>query len=93
LHELLGNGPLTTRDLWAAAREGGVSASTLFRARHELDIRSEQVFAGGKRDTYWLLPGQRLRDVLPPEEVVPDLEEWLAPLRERYPTPTPLDEV
>ena len=41
---------------------------------------------------YWLLPGQKLPDSVPPENVVPDLEEWLAPLREKYPPRCPLDE-
>ena len=47
---------------------------------------------GSTRLDYWLLPGQRLSDVLPQEVSMPDLEEWLAPLREQFPSPTPLDE-
>jgi hypothetical protein len=38
-------------------------------------------------------PGQQLPDTVPPEDAPPDLEEWLAPLRERFPPPTPLDDM
>jgi hypothetical protein len=38
--------------------------------------------------TYWLLPGQKL-----PDAATPDLEQWLAPLREKYPPATPLDDL
>jgi hypothetical protein len=85
-------GPRTTRGLWAEARAQGHSERTLWRARQELEVRSEEVWTDGTKRVYWLLRGQRLRDVLPADEVPPDLEEWLAPLRARFPPSTPLDE-
>ena len=43
--------------------------------------------------SYWLLRGQRLPDTVPPDAAPPDLEEWLRPLRERFPPSTPLDDL
>jgi hypothetical protein len=92
LSEQLARGPRTTRELWSAARSQRLNERTLFRARNELEVTSEEHVSKGRRSTYWLLPGQKLRDVLPADPEVPDLEQWLAPLRERFPSPTPLDE-
>ena len=89
---LLAGGPRTVRDIWESAKEEGLASRTLHRARQELGIRSVRVCVDGKRFSYWLLPSQRLPDSVPPEAIPSDLEKWLAPLREKYPPPTPLEE-
>jgi hypothetical protein len=83
LRDVLDKGPLTAREIWAAAEEQGLSERTLWRAKEDLEIRSKQVETDGRRFSYWLLPGQELPATIAPEDVVPDLEEWLAPLREK----------
>lgn len=93
LAEFLQDGPKTSRALWEAARRRRLSERTLYRARQELQIRVERVQLGATRLDYWLLPGQKLPGSLPPEAVPPDLEEWLAPLREQFPPLTPLDDL
>jgi hypothetical protein len=93
LQEVLKHGPLTSRDIWALAQEQRLSKRTLRRAKLELTIRSVRVWVEGKCLSYWLLPGQQLPASVPPEAVPPDLEEFLAPLREKFPPPTPLDDL
>jgi hypothetical protein len=93
LAAVLEDGPRTSRDLWALAQEQGLSERTLYRAKEALGVRCQQVVVGGQRTTYWLLRGQELPPEVAPEEAVPDLEEWLGPLREKYPPPTPLDDM
>ena len=51
------------------------------------------LWAGGRRFSYWLLPGQQLPGGLTPQSGPPELEEWLAPLRDKFPSPTPLDDL
>jgi len=48
---------------------------------------------GKLREHYWLLPGQRVPARALPAGDTPNLEQWLAPLREKYPPSTPLDDV
>lgn len=93
LVEFLAGGPRTSREIWTAALEQGLARRTLFRARRELQVRPVRVWVEGKPLCYWLLPGQQLPASVPPEAVPPDLEPWLAPLRERFPPSTPLDEL
>jgi hypothetical protein len=93
LTAFLKGGPRTTRQVWEAARHERLTRRTLRRAKGELDIRSARVWAGGRRLSYWLLPGQPLPPGAAPEAAPPDLEEWLAPLREQYPPSTPLDDL
>ena len=54
--------------------------------------RNVRVWLEGRLVSYWLLPGQELPASVPPESIPPDLEPWLAPLREKYPPLTPLDD-
>jgi hypothetical protein len=85
-------GPRTSRDIWAEAQRLDLTEHTLRRAKHDLEVRSERVWAGGRRLSYWLLPGQQL----PADEAAKDeydLEPWLAPLREQFPPSTPLDDL
>jgi hypothetical protein len=89
----LEEGPRTSRELWALAKEQGLSERTLNRAKRELTIRSVRVKVEGTMRSYWLLPHQQLPDTTPPEAAPPDLEEWLAPLRAQFPPSTPLDDL
>jgi hypothetical protein len=93
LLEMLHDGPRTARDLWQRAVIEGLTRRTLQRARSDLDIRSVRVHEGGKTICYWLLPGQQLPPEAQADSAQPDLEPWLAPLRERFPPSTPLDEL
>jgi hypothetical protein len=93
LTAFLGDGPRTAREIWAAAQEQGLTERTLQRAKAEEGIRSLRAWADGKLASYWLLPGQAPPASVPAQDVPPDLEEWLAPLREQFPPPTPLDDL
>jgi hypothetical protein len=77
LESFLAGGPRTSREVWAAAQEQGLSERTLNRAKQEIPVRSVWVTTGGTRVSYWLLPSQQLPDTVPPEAVPPDLEDWL----------------
>jgi AAA domain len=89
----LEDGTRTSRDIWKSGREQRLTRRTLERAKQDLHIRSVRVWADGKRLSYWLLPGQKLPESVPPESAPPDLEQWLAPLREQFPPSTPLDDL
>jgi hypothetical protein len=93
LEELLADGPRTSREVWEAARAEGLSERTLCRAKKEVPVRSVRLRRDGALVSYWLLDGQEVPTSGPPEEAPPDLEKWLAPLREKYPPSTPLDEM
>jgi hypothetical protein len=93
LQAFLEAGPRTSRQIWAEAQQHALRARTLQRVKRELEIRSVRVWAQGRRLSYWLLPGQELPSTLTPEEIPVDLEPWLAPLRERFPPTTPLDDL
>jgi hypothetical protein len=93
LAAFLAGGPRTSREVWAAAREQDLSERTVERAKREIPVRSVQVGKGAERLSYWLLPGQQLPETVLAEDSSPDLEPWLAPLRDRYPPSTPLDEL
>jgi hypothetical protein len=92
LAAMLEDGPRTSQDIWTIARAQGFSERTLRRARHDLNAQSVRVWTGPTRLNYWLLPGQKLPDGVTAEDGTADLEQWLAPLREMYPSPTPLDD-
>jgi hypothetical protein len=92
LRSLLADGPRTSREVWAAAQQHNLAERTLNRAKRDLAIRSVRVFLNDIPRTYWLLPGQALPPRAPPD-AVPDLEEWLGPLREQFPPFTPLDDL
>jgi hypothetical protein len=89
----LEDGPRTSREVWEAAQEQGLSKRTLDRAKAELTIRSGRRFEAGQQLTYWLLPDQELPAPESAEDDSCSLEPWLAPLRKRFPSPTPLDEL
>lgn len=93
LTEFLRDGPRATRDIWQAALSRDLTEHTLRRAKTELEIRSARTWADGKRLSYWLLPDQKLEGSPANDDGACDLEEWLAPLREKYPPATPLDDL
>jgi hypothetical protein len=92
LQQALKDGPRLTRELWAEGEKQGLKARTLQRAMQDLLIRRERVVEGGVQKNYWLLPGQVLPAAAPEADDPYSLEPWLAPLREKYPSATPLDE-
>ena len=92
LMTLLEEGPVEAQDVWTVAQQENVSERTIKRAKRELKIRSVTVWTDGVRQSYWLLPGQEMPESIPAESIVPDLELWLAPLRERFPPSAPLDD-
>jgi len=92
LADFLLDGPRTSRELWPAAQEVGLSERTLYRARQELKVVIQRVARDHQILNYWLLPGQQVPRESRPGPEVPDLEEWLGPLRRQFPPATPLDE-
>ncbi len=93
LAAFLEDGPRTSREIWEAARRQNLAERTLNRAKRQLRVRSHRLTVDGMPCSYWLLPEQKLPDSLPPDDVSADLEPWLAPLRERFPPSTPLDDL
>jgi hypothetical protein len=93
LEEVLAGGPLPVREISKRADEAGLAAHTVRRAKDELKVRPVRVKVDGRRISYWLLPGQEPPPPVPPESEPTDLEPWLAPLRERFPPPTPLEDI
>jgi hypothetical protein len=91
LTALLEDGPRTTTEIWQAAREQGLHRRTLQNARSLLGIDSVRVWNGQKTLTYWLLPGQKLPDTIPPEHRPEDIDDLFAGVREKYPL-DPLEE-
>jgi hypothetical protein len=91
LGEVLAGGPLTAGQVRQRAAAEGVAHKTLLRAKREAEVRSVWVREDGHPISYWVLPHQRPPGV-PPEDDETSLEPWLAPLRERYPSPGGLDE-
>jgi hypothetical protein len=91
IERALHDGPLTSQTIWKLAHEHRVSKRTLERVKEKLNIRSLRVWADGQRLSYWLLPGQKLPNTIPPDAALPDLEPWLAQLREHYADATPID--
>ncbi len=92
LQHVLRDGPRHSRDIADLARGKHLARATLRRARIDLHARTQLVTRDGRRYSYLLLPGQKL----PPDAGTPApagvLEEYLAPLRERFPPDCPLDE-
>jgi hypothetical protein len=87
LTELLTAGPVRAREVRERAAREGLAFTTVRRAaREELGARSRTVKEGGRRVSYWLLPGQTLPgDDRPEEEMTPAEREMraLAELHER----------
>jgi AAA domain len=94
LQALLREGPHTSRDIWTLAQKEGLSKRTLARAKQRLRIRSERVWAEGRRLSYWLLPRQELPEGVKPQVNEPNsVDRWLEQLRTQYPSATPIDDL
>ena len=93
LRLVLHEGPRNVHAIWEFAQQEQVSRTTLKRAKKELQIRSRKFYIGNVQHNYWLLPGQELPPDLQAIWNEVDLEPYLAPLRERFPDPTPLDDL
>jgi hypothetical protein len=93
LEHLLQDGPMTVHDIWQAAEAQNLAERTIQRAREKLKVRSIRVVVDGRHLIYWAGPGQELPASVPREAIPPSLEEYLAPLREKYPDATPLDDL
>jgi len=93
LTTFLKEAPRTSREVWAAVQEQDLAERTIRRAKDDLEIRSKRIYADGKPLSYWLLPGQTLPDTVIRDQLPSDLEPWLAPLREKFPPSSPLDDL
>jgi hypothetical protein len=89
LQQFLAAGPRTSREVWEAAQQAGLSERTLRRARRGLGIRRRYRSQEGRPVSYWALPGQ---EVPGSRSGCPELDRMIAELEEQYPPPTPLDE-
>src|SRR5262249_27698375 len=85
LEELLRDGPRTSDEVYALARERGVADRTLERAKGQLEVQSPRVCLQGQRASYWLLRGQKLPDSVPTSAIECDPQELL----DRLPDPSP----
>jgi hypothetical protein len=91
LKEALKDGPRHSRELWTILGDKHLSKRTLYRAKQDLGIRVARVNGNGRPLSFWLLPGQKLSDRFADQDV--DIEEYLTPLREMFPEPTPMDDL
>jgi hypothetical protein len=83
LRLFLERGPRMAREVYAAAKENGVSKGTLQRAKKDLQIHMGHVYEGKQRFHYWLLPGQEVPEE--PHSDTPELDDWLKRWRELWP--------
>jgi hypothetical protein len=86
---VLADGPLPLAEVWSRARGLGFSRRTLGRAKDELGVSLIRARQDGHAVSHWALATW----VPPPEDDGTSLELWLAPLRAKYPGPTPLDDL
>jgi len=89
LREFLADGPKTSRQIWAAAAKHGHTKITLRRAARKLKLEFKSIWQKDDRLSYWLLPGQKP----PPVDPSTDIEPWLGPMREQFPSASPLDDI
>jgi hypothetical protein len=92
LAAVLADGPLAVRDVWTAAQAQGLSRRTLGRAKEELGVRSVWIRVEGQPVCHGAISRAEPLPT-PSEDDETSLEPWLAPLREKYPGPTPLDDL
>src|SRR5262249_20606669 len=87
----LSEGPRPAHEIWPLAQKQGISQRTLRRAKKDLSIRAVRVTSATGPESYWLLPGQE-----PPGPLAPhgpsELEPWLAPLRQMFPSAPPFED-
>jgi len=89
LEEFLYPAPRTATDIWDWAKQQHLGHTAVEGAKKKLEIRTMLIYNGTKKHWWWLLPHHSPPDA----DTDPDsLEPWLKPLREMYPSPTPLDD-
>jgi putative DNA primase/helicase len=94
LRAVLQEGPRTSRDVWNLAEKEGFTKRTLRRAKMDLRVRSEIVYADRRRLSYWLLPKQELPEsIKPPPREGDTVGPWLEWLNATYPSATPIDDL
>jgi hypothetical protein len=91
---LRANGPRTTAEIWEAGFQEQLYERTLRRACKDANVTADVAWVNGRRQCYWLLPGQVLpadgrdeKDLAGAQQ----FEEFLANYRKTYCTRTPLD--
>src|SRR5262249_57240340 len=77
------------RKICPAAQDRGSPRRTMRRAKRQEKISTLWSSVDGRPVSHWALPGQKR----PADDTLADLEPWLAPLREQFPPPTPLDDL
>jgi hypothetical protein len=90
---MLKDGARLVPEIWNAAKPERLSKKTLKRAKDELQISLRRLYVNKVQRNYWLLPGQKLPPDLQALWEELDLEPWLAPVRDRVPEVTPLDDL
>ncbi|HMF20031.1 MAG TPA: AAA family ATPase [Gemmataceae bacterium] len=91
LASFLQDGPVPSDLIWQAARELGISKSTLNRAKKELDVRTQQTVDAGQNIYYWLLKKHKA-----PFSTDPDIRAFERLIEDggaRLPLRNPLDPV
>jgi hypothetical protein len=92
VREALRNGPRTSRSLWEEACALGLAQRTLLRtARRHEGVKIARRWENGRTLVYWLLKGQELPPLVPPEKE-DELDGYLRQMHERFPESSPLDE-
>jgi hypothetical protein len=92
LAAFLAQGPRSSREVWTAAQEQGLSERTLKRAKRRLGLRSQKASRDGVTQWYCLLPSQKLAADPEPPSQTPNLDAYLAELERKHPPATPLDD-
>jgi RecA-family ATPase len=82
-------GPQPSDRIWQAAQKHNISERTMHRARAKINAAIDRRWVGKKFLTTWRLDTQKSPNGT--EEVYPDLEEFLRPIRENFTPPNPLD--
>jgi len=92
LARVLADGPVAVPELWKQARAEGLPATTLRRARKDLDIRVSRATVDGHVLRYWMFPEHErpLGDRATDDDT--GIDEWLRALEKQFPPATPLDE-
>ena len=92
LQLFLKDGPRTSKDVWDASRECCFSERTLNTAKAQLKITSKKCYLNQRVVSFWLQPGQEVpTEATLHESEEYSIEQWLQPLREKYPPATPID--
>ncbi len=94
LKNFLADGPRSTNDIWDAGFQEQLYERTLRRARKDANVTAKIVWIDGKRQCYWLLPGQHVPSSATSKSQkanTDDLDRFLDNYRRMYQSRTPLD--